>query len=265
MNRELLNKYNQEERLILSKIIDKINFCVKRNSIETTDFYDLGKQVLIEKFLNLQKVDNFLFYGAYDNSERKVLVFYPEKFENLVKENKIDFNEYISVIRIGLPNDLKEKYNHQIYLGGLIKLGIKREKIGDIIVDSNGADIIVQKDIEKFLLSNLQELTRFNKSKIEKININEIRKKKKVKEEIQITVSSMRLDNIVAELAHCSRNKAEQIIEEERVFVNYENILKKTKEIKENDKITIRGKGRFEIKEVIGTTRSGRYIVSIIK
>lgn len=265
MNRELLNKYNQEEKLILSKIIDKINFCAKRNSIEITEFYDLGKQALIEKFLRLQKIENFIFYGAYDNSERKVLVFYPERLEELIKEDKIDFNEYISVIRINVPNDLNGKYNHQIYLGGLIKLGIKREKIGDIIVDLNGADLIIQKDIEKFLLTNLNELTRFNKSKIEKIKINEIREKKEIKEEIQITVASMRLDNIVAELAHCSRNKAEQIIDEERVFVNYENVLKKTKEIKENDKITIRGKGRFEIKEIFGTTRSGRYILTVLK
>ena len=265
MDRELLNKYNQEEKLILSKIIDKINFCVKRNTIQITDFYDLGKQSVIEKFLRFQKVDNFVLYGAHENSERKVFVFYPDKLEGIVKEDKINYDELISVIRIILPNDLKEKYNHQIYLGGLIKLGIKREKIGDILVDQNGADIIIQKEIEKFLLTNLNELTRFQKSKIEKIGIEDIRQIEEQKELFKITVSSMRLDNIVAEIAHCSRNKAEQIIEEERVFVNYENITKKTKEIKEKDKITIRGKGRFEIKEIIGNTRSGKYVVEIEK
>ena len=265
MDRELLNKYNQEERLILSKIIDKINFCVKRNAIQVTDFYDLGKQSLIEKFLRLQKIDNYILYGAYEKSERKVFVFYPEKLEEIVREYKINFEEYISIIRITLPSDLYGKYNHQRYLGGLIKLGIKREKIGDILVDSEGADLIVQKEIEKFLLLNLNELTRFQKSKIEKINIDNIRNIIEKKEEFKITVSSMRLDNIIAEIAHCSRNKAEQILEEERVFVNYECITKKTKEIKENDKITIRGKGRFEIKNIIGNTRSGRYVVEVEK
>ena len=265
MDRELLNKYNQEEKLILSKIIDKINFCAKRNTIQITDFYDLGKQSLIEKFLRIQKIDNYILYGAHENAERKVFVFYPDKFEELIKSSKISFAEYISIIRITLPNDLKEQYNHQRYLGGLIKLGIKREKVGDILVDSDGADLIIDKDIEKFLLTNLQELTRFQKSKIEKIDIENIREVMENKEIIKITVSSMRLDNIVAELAHCSRSKAEQIIEEERVFVNYENILKKTKEIRENDKITIRGKGRFEIKEVVGNTRSGRFVIEIEK
>ena len=132
-------------------------------------------------------------------------------------------------------------------------------------MDQNGADIIIQKEIEKFLLNNLNELTRFQKSKVEKINIEDIREIEEKKEVFKITVSSMRLDNIIAEIAHCSRNKAEQIIEEERVFVNYENITKKTKEIKVKDKITIRGKGRFEIKEIIGSTRSGRYVIEIEK
>ena len=38
-----------------------------------------------------------------------------------------------------------------------------------------------------------------------------------------------------------------------------------TKEIKENDKITIRGKGRFEIKNIIGNTRKGRIVVEVEK
>ena len=263
MNREMLNKYNQEERLILSKIIDKINFCVKRNLIQVTDFYDLGKQTLIQKFLKIQKIENFILYGVSENSERKVFIFYPDKLKDLIDNLKLE--EYISVIRISLPNELKGKYSHQRYLGALIKLGIKREKIGDILVDNDGADIIVQKEIEKYLLINLQQLTRFKKAEIKKIEINEIKDSIKEKEVIKITVSSMRLDNIVAELAHCSRSKAEDIIEQERVFINYENITKKTKELKENDKITIRGKGRFEVKQIIGNTRSGRYIIEIEK
>ena len=265
MDRSLLNKYNQEEKLILSKIIDKINFCEKRNQIQITDFLDMGKQELVKKFLNSQKFYNYIFYGAFEEAERKIVVIYPEKFEELIRDNKIDYNEFISIIRIMLPDELNGEYNHQRYLGGLIKLGIKREKIGDILVDNNGADIICSKEIEKFLLNNLAELTRFQKSKIEVINIRELRNITIEKEQIRITIASMRLDNIIAELAHCSRNNANRILEEQRVFVNYENITKATKEIKENDRITIRGKGRFLIKRIIGNTKKGRIVVEIEK
>jgi ribonucleoside-triphosphate reductase len=58
------------------------------------------------------------------------------------------------------------------------------------------------------------------------------------------------LDNIVSELAKTSRNKANEIIEQERVLVNYEQESKNTKLVKEKDIITIRGKGKFIIDEV---------------
>jgi len=144
-----------------------------------------------------------------------------------------------------------------------MKLGIKREKIGDILVDEEGADILIQKDMLKFLQSNLQELTRFQKAKIEEVELKSLRKTIIEKEQIVITIASMRLDNIVAELAKCSRSKANEMILQERIFLNFEPITKATKEVKIKDKITIRGKGRFEIKEMIGRTRKGNILLQI--
>ena len=76
---------------------------------------------------------------------------------------------------------------------------------------------------------------------------------------------SLRLDNIVSDLARTSRSKASEIIAQERVFVNGQNETKQSKQIKQGDVITIRGKGRFVIKEFTGTTRSGRTVVLVEK
>ena len=266
MDKSILNKYkNAEERLILSKIMDKINFCKTRNQIQVSDFLDLSQKSLIQNFLRNAKIENYIFFGGCEEAERTVVIFYPEKLSNLIKSNKLDFEEWINVIRIILPNENKGKYDHRNYLGALMKLGIKREKVGDILVDEQGADIIISSDITKFLLTNLPELTRFQKSKIEQINIKDLRELVINKEEIKITISSMRLDNIVAELAKCSRSKALELLMQERVFVNFEIVTKSTKEIKENDLITIRGKGRFKVKEIVGNTRKGRIIIKVEK
>jgi len=96
-----------------------------------------------------------------------------------------------------------------------------------------------------------------------KIELKNLRKPNIEKEQITITVSSMRLDNMVAELAKCSRSKANEMILQERIFLNFEPITKATKEVKIKDKITIRGKGRFEIKEMIGRTRKGNILLQI--
>ena len=55
------------------------------------------------------------------------------------------------------------------------------------------------------------------------------------------------------------------IINMERVFINFQCETKKTKQIKPGDMITVRGKGRFFIKELVGQTKSGRTIIKIEK
>ena len=75
----------------------------------------------------------------------------------------------------------------------------------------------------------------------------------------------MRLDNIVSELVKTSRAKSEEIIKEQRVFVNYEVVEKVSKNINIGDKITIRGKGKFEIKRQIGNTKKERTILVVEK
>jgi len=107
-------------------------------------------------------------------------------------------------------------------LSGIIKLGIDRAKIGDILVDKDGADIFVFKLNSSYIMQGLLELTRFRKSKIEEIKISEAKEKIENFEEMSIIVASMRIDNIVAELISSSRNKAIEFIENERVLVNYD-------------------------------------------
>ena len=82
---------------------------------------------------------------------------------------------------------------------------------------------------------------------------------------VSIIVPSLRLDNIVSDLVKTSRSKAKQIIEQERVFFNGQNETKLAIQVKIGDIITIRGKGRFIVKEQTGTTRSGRAVLKIEK
>ena len=264
MNRDILNEYkNKDDKILLAQILDKIELCENKNKIEYTDFLDMAQRELVQKFINKIKLENYISYGGFDKAERKIFVIYPEKFKGeIVRKN---LNNIVQIIRIQLPDDLKGKYTHRDYLGAVIKLGVKREKVGDIIVDNNGADIIINKDISKFLQQNLGELTRFSKSTITVENIEDLRPVNIKKQELEIIVSSLRLDNVISELARCSRNKALDIINMERVFINFQNETKKTKQIKVGDMVTIRGKGRFYIKEIVGQTKSGRTVIKIEK
>ncbi len=255
-----MKKMVEEEDLLIAKSVDKKRLCKTRNKITYSDFLNEKEQLVIKKNL---KLENCFWFGGNENADRKALVFYPEKISEEVARNSVD--TIFSVIRITLPNENVGKFEHRNYLSALIKIGIERSKIGDIIVYENGADIVVFKTNEEYILHGLKELTRFKKSKINIVKIFEIRNKIDLFEERTIIISSLRCDNIVSELAKCSRGIAEEMIESERVLVNYEIVEKSSKKISVGDKVTIRGKGKFIIEGIFGNTRNGKIILKVKK
>lgn len=261
---KILNDYKkQDDKILVSQILEKIEFSKKREKIEYTDFLDMYQIALVKNLLNKVEISNYILHGGFKDSERKILIIYPEKYDlSMVEKN---YNKIIKVIRINLSKEYIGKYSHRNYLGGIVKLGMKREKVGDIIVAEEGADIIVKEECANILKKELETLTRFENAKLEIIEIDNLRKQEIKIEEVKIIVPSLRLDNFVSDLAKTSRSKAVQIIDSERVFINGKNEIKSSKQIKLGDNITIRGKGRFIVKEFCGTTRSGRTIVKIDK
>ncbi len=264
--KSILDKYKKnEEKLLVSKFLDKIEHVTKTNKIETTDFLNELEQNIIKKVSNLIQYDNLVFYGGNVKSDRKIVIIYPEKMKEIFDSDNFKYDTILSCFRIIIPKIDRANFNHSIYLGGIIKLGINRAKIGDILVYDEGADIIVKKETEKFLIGNIKTLNRFSNSEISLIKLDEMVNYKKEFQDIKIITSSLRLDNLVSELAKTSRNKACEILEQERVFVNYQNETKATKQIKEKDVITIRGKGKFILDEIIGNTSKGNVIMNIKK
>lgn len=249
-----------ENDLLIAKVLDKKKICNSKNKITYTDFLNEKEQRVIEKNV---KLGNAFFYGVNENADRKILVFYPEKLtEELVRKS---LKSVLSGIRIILKNDQIGNYEHKNYLSALIKIGIDRGKIGDILVDDYGADIIAFDMNKEFIIQSLSELTRFRKANIDVIPIDDIKQKIDRFEESTIIVSSMRIDNIVAELAGCSRTNADEYINSEKVFVNYETALKGSKTIFEGDIVTIRGKGKFRIDGLVRNTRNNRFVIKVNK
>lgn len=263
-HQQILKDYKKaEDKMCLAQVLDKIELSKTKNEIQHTDFLDMYQVSFVENFFRKINYENYQLFGGYEEAERKVAFIYPEKYNKEILTKNYD--KIIKVVRIQLPEEEKGKYAHRNYLGGIVKLGLKREKVGDIIVYTEGADIITVEDFATILKEQLPFLTRFENSRVTIEEIQKLRKKEIKIEQVKIIVPSLRLDNFVSDLARTSRSKASQIIEQERVFINGQNTTKVSKLIKLNDVITIRGKGRFIVKEFSGTTRSGRTVVVVEK
>lgn len=259
---ELSKEQKSEEKILIAKAMDKYKFVEARNRFQNTDFLNLAEQMTLDKIIEMRRINNYIYWGGYEDAERKMLVFLPDDFEVDLKNV---YDQCMCILRIDLPKEQYGEYEHKTYLGALMKLGLKREKIGDIIVRHDGADIIISREIEKFLKMNISDLTRFHKANIEIVPMDELKYVEPKKEIVKINVSSMRLDCLVAELARCSRNKAMEYIEQERVFVNFKEEIVGARQVQEGSYITIRGKGRFKILKIVGNTRKGRISVEIEK
>lgn len=243
----------ENNQLLIAKIEDKIRISQTQNKITNTEFLNEHQIAFVKKELIKLKENRYFFFGGYDESARKILIIYPEKIE---KEEVIkNIDNIVTAIKVELPNEIHGKLEHKNYLGTIMSFGLTRERIGDIIVYENKAYIIVLKENAEYIKNELKQEKKFKKAKIEIIDINQIEPKTIEFEDINISVNSLRLDNIISEILKTSRKIAQEQIEQEKVLINYEAETKNTKVIKEKDVLVIRGKGKYIIEKFLGKNK----------
>lgn len=251
----------EEIKLLNAKVLDKYKQAIRSNKITYTDFLTASEIQNVKRFLIENKVNDYIIYGVKEKADRNCLIFYPEKFNEDIVE--VNYSNIFKLIRISFPKEVS--FEHRDILSGIMKLGIKREKFGDIVIYDQGADVVVLNEVSKILLDGIKELIRFRKSKIELLDYTEIIQKENEFEDVKIIISSNRLDNFVSELARCSRTKANELIEAGRVFVNNINEFKFSKKLQIGDVINIRGKGKFIYDGEEHKTKSDRTVVNMRK
>lgn len=243
----------KEDKILLGNIQDKIDYCNDYYMPVNSVFLDMRQYTLVYNYVKKIRGIKFDFEGGYKDAERKVCLIYPEY--------EIEFKPIVA-IRIIKKGD--NKLSHRDYLGSILGLGIKREQIGDIIVTSEGADVIVMENISNFIISNYDKVgsTKIN---AEIISLSHIKLPTENFEEIRCTVSSLRLDNIISAAYKISRSKAQEAIEKGVIYINGIQLLKPEKILKEGDKIVYRGKGKNILISVLGNTNKDKKVIILLK
>lgn len=230
---------------IVNELIKNIN----NSSKSVSKFLSLEEQV------QLNKVKNKVFFPI--DSERKRVII----FKNDIEEFKID--DYISIIKISYNKKFGE-INHRDVLGSIIGLGIKRECIGDIIVDED-IFVYVIKEMEYFIINNLIKIGKVSVDV--KLSSTDELQNITVDNYIEDTfiVSSYRLDTIISERCSLSREKAKQYIILKNVKINGVINVNPDYVVKIDDLISIHRFGRLIVKEEIKKTKKDKYILRVFK
>lgn len=232
------------------KIIDKANSCIKNYDVKQTEFLNPFEVRNAITILNSDSDLKYTVDGGYDEAERSTIFIYPfyMDYENI--ENNLKF--------IQVEGNFKFKsISHKDYLGAILNLGIKREKIGDIIIHENFCQLIVSEDICDFIIMNLEKVSR-NNVNVKEISRDEIAYNPPSYKDVSFTVSSDRLDCIISGLYNISRQDSAKYINGDRVHVNYEKIDSPSKVIEGGSLLSVRGKGRAIISQIGDLTKKGK-------
>ena len=158
----------------------------------------------------------------------------------------------------------KDALTHRDFLGSLMGAGIKRETVGDIYVSAGQCDFLVTRPVLPYLLENLTSAGH-TRLRLTEIPLAEVQRPAAEKREIRDTVPSLRLDCLVGAAFSMTRGPAGQLIAAGRVAVNDLVCLKGDRQLKEGDRIAVRGFGKAELAQVGGTTRKGRLSVTLAR
>ena len=236
-----------------------------------TSFLTLSEISIIKPFIESSKdIDNYYFYGGNSYSERKILFFIPSYItkDDFINNPNIYLEEIIGVVKI-YPKNIKYFENnltHRDYLGALMNLGLKRECFGDIFLkDKVNAYVFIKKEIENEILNNLVKI-KHSDVKVDLLSLkdDEIKDLKPNFKELEVNVSSLRLDNVISSVfTKLSREDSKTLINNEFVFVNGITIKSPSFKLKDGDRVSIKSKGKFIFNNVIKTTRKDRYLISV--
>ncbi len=253
---ELLKMVSKiEDRVMVSRILDKVEQC-RYSSFVYSDFLSPHEAAVAKKVLDKVPGVFYIFTGGFEGAER-VLTAMSQDF--IAEEDALS-SAPISYLRI---KPLMEKeLSHRDYLGSILGLGVKREKIGDILVYENHGDVFLIDKIAEYISYNLDKI---GNAKVE-CQLQQVymytppERKEKI---INTTVASVRADAVTASGFGLSRTKVMEYFKAQRVNVNWELVANPSKQLAQGDVISIRGKGRIVLDKVGGTTRKDRINIVI--
>lgn len=243
----------KDDSILLNQIEDKKRQSEEQYCMTHTAFLDVRQCVLAE---NEFKYTKHILYGGYEDAERRVMVFLPDYVDELTPSD-----EPLEILRVSIPKGGK-KLSHRDYLGSILALGIDRNVTGDIVVRDDGADIIILKSMEEFLLSHYDQAGHTH-LKTEIVPIEALNLGKTTSKIKNDTVASLRLDNLVGSAFNMARSKAQEAIKGGICFVNGLQVTKPDKELEEGDKLVLRGFGKAKVLKINGKTRKDRLSIEL--
>ena len=270
-----------ENKLLLAGLEDKYDRFLQYNYLISSDFLNLQQQSaaagLLRHWNGTQAgtPGKVFLFGGFPDAERKQVVFVPDYLEINDEGELLEYFRQnpeecpLAVLEMSYSSGGSgvsggKTLTHRDYLGSLLGEGIRREKLGDILVKPNGAQAVVVRELADYLKAHYGKAGRVSLS-VQVSPITVIDTALSRRDTVKFTVSSPRLDSIISGVFHVSRKDAQEAVSRGLVFVNEVEALKPDRQLTGGEKLVLRGKGKAIYKGVDGTSKKGKYYVTLEK
>jgi RNA-binding protein YlmH len=251
VEREKILRYYQAsgDGDLAAKLLDLAETALRNRKYKVTEFLDPFGYSIAETIAAHYERLELLANGGYDGAERVKAVFMNEEFRGAP--------DFALEVFSAKWDERYYQITHRDVLGALMGLGIKREIIGDIIICGHSCQIIIDSSLGNFVIQNFNKIGAASIT-ISRLNLSDIAPREEKVKEIKTTVASLRLDVIAAAGFGTSRSRMSEEILAGKLKVNWQDAKNSAQSIKTGDIISMRGRGRVEVFEIVGQTKKGR-------
>ncbi|GEK89880.1 RNA-binding protein YlmH, contains S4-like domain [Alkalibacterium putridalgicola] len=244
---DLYQHFREDEKYFIDQVLDWVQQVEFQYSPYLSPFLDPREQYIVESIIGQHSEVKAEAFGGYEAAERKRLFLSPSYFE----PSQDDFE--ITITEIRYPKKFAH-LSHGKILGTLMGTGIKREMIGDIITDGEDWQFFADAAIMQYLLTSVTKIGNIT-IQLEEVPYTDILLPKDSWDERYEIVSSLRLDVVLANVFHISRQKSKELISSGKVKVNWNETERPDVVLGIHDVLSIRGYGRIRIEAIEGKTK----------
>ncbi|MEH7106842.1 RNA-binding protein [Bacillus sp. JJ1764] len=247
--------FRPEEREFIDQVINWKTMVEQNYSAKLTDFLDPREQHIVKVITGESGDVKYSFFGGSEGVERKRAFIYPD----YLIPAKDDFQ--ITLLNIEYPKKFV-KIEHPQVLGTLMSLGLKRGKFGDILIKNDTIQFFSALEVSEYIKSNIESIGKAGVKLVEApletaVSVLDLW------EELELTVSSLRLDTVISAIHHISRQKSLVLIKQGLVKVNWATIENSSFLCDEGDMVSVRGFGRVKILNLEGKTKKDKWRIKI--
>mgnify|MGYP002344174612 CR=1 FL=1 len=255
-----LSHLEHEDRALAARLLDQVELALKKTEPVATDFLDPREKELLEEIIHYLPEVKKLNYGGYRGAERQRMVIVPAFYLTESVEPPLTYlaiKPLTKGVRTNTDFSSETLFTHRDLLGSVLGLGVKREKVGDLLIAGDEAQLVVAEEIGDFILTHLKKVGALAVV-VETIDPEQLNIPVERIKEIKSTVASLRLDAVAGLGYGVSRTRMAREIKTAKVKVNWKPVTDPDYKLTTGDVLSIRGRGRVILVEVGGQTKKGR-------